>query len=369
MPYTILVGGYSNVITTLSFDPTTSPVTLKVIGTSPSGPRPSWIAPHPTDKSLIFASNEQVDGKVQLFKFKPDHITLDLIQTAWSGGAAPCHLHVSEHEVFTANFSSGTVHAIPLSVSPPALLAPRSQPIHFEFPGIGPKPNQEWSHPHQVFPDPSGKVLLVPDLGSDKIWRLARDEESESWKVKDTIEVTRGSGLRHVVFQGDDLYVINELASTVTHHSYPAEGKVQEVKTLSGLKSSDQLADNMLGAALLLARASASFPIPLIYASNRNDPHPEGDTIAIFKPKDASSGFELIGEVRMGLHHIRAVALGGEEDRYLVIGGLTGGSNLPHGVRGGGIKVFERVEGGRSLNEVAHLGEEHVEQPTAFIVL
>ncbi|KAG8852825.1 hypothetical protein FRB96_008513 [Tulasnella sp. 330] len=369
MPYTILVGGYSDFISTLSFDPTISPATLKVVGTSPAGSRPTWISRHPTDKSLIFATNEQVEGKVLLFTIKPDQ-TLDLVQTVPSGGAAPCHLHIGEGEVVAANFSSGTVLAIPLSLSPPALLEPHSEPIHFEFPGPGPKPNQEWSHPHQIFPHPSGKELLVPDLGGDKIWRLGRDEEGKPWKINGAIESpARGTGPRHAIFKGDDLYVINELTSTLTHYSYPNEGDVKEVNTLSILRSQDQFVDNMLGAALLLSEPSQSFPEPLIYVSNRNDLHPEGDTIAIFKPATAFSGVELVGEVRTGLHHIRGVALGGEEDRYLVVGGVTGGSNLPKGIKGGGIKVFERVDRGRSLKEVAHLEEEHVALPTSFLIL
>lgn len=104
MPYTILVGGYSNFISTLTFDPTTSPTTLKVVGTSPAGSRPSWISRHPTDKSLIFATNELVDGKVLLFTLKPDQ-TLDLVQTMSSGGAAPCHMYIGENEVVVANVS------------------------------------------------------------------------------------------------------------------------------------------------------------------------------------------------------------------------------------------------------------------------
>lgn len=141
------------------------------------------------------------------------------------------------------------------------------------------------------------------------------------------------------------------------------------MKTLSVLTSPDQFVDYMLGAALLLPAPSPSFPEPLIYTSNRNDPHPEGDTIAIIKPATASSEVELIGEVRTGLHHIRGVALGGEDDRYLVVGGLTDGSNLPKGIKGGGIKVFERVDQGRSLKEVAYLEEDHVDLPTSFLIL
>ena len=131
----------------------------------------------------------------------------------------------------------------------------------------------------------------------------------------------------------------------------------------------NKVADSMLLAEILLAETSPSFPEDLLYVSNRNDPHPEGDTIAIFTTEGDGTDFELVGEVRTGLHHLRAVAFGGENNKYLAVGGLSGGFQLPADVKGGGIKVFERINGGRSLKEVAHLPEEEVEGPTSLVFL
>lgn len=120
MPHTIFVGAYSNVIKTLEFDPSASPATLQVIGSSPAGTNPSWVALHPTDKSLLFATNEDGDeGKVLLFKIKSDK-TLELIHMAWSGGGGTCHLHIGEDEVVAANVSSSsdTVLSVISSVQP-----------------------------------------------------------------------------------------------------------------------------------------------------------------------------------------------------------------------------------------------------------
>lgn len=152
------------------------------------------------------------------------------------------------------------------------------------------------------------------------------------------------------------MYVLNELDSTLTAYTYGDEVKETEIKTLSLLTPPAKPAEGMLGAEILYAPASASFPEALLYASNRNEPHAEGDSIAIFSIKD---GLELVGEVRTGLKHLRAVEFGGDEDKYLVIGGLYGG----------GIKVFERVEGGRSLKEIAHLAEDAVPKPTSFVIV
>jgi 6-phosphogluconolactonase (cycloisomerase 2 family) len=107
----------------------------------------------------------------------------------------------------------------------------------------------------------------------------------------------------------------------------------------------------MLAAEILIPKPNASFPTSYIYVSNRNDPHPEKDTIAIFDPKT----MEMVGEVRTGLQHLRGMVFGGEDERWLVAGGA----------QGGGIKIFERVNGGKGLKEIAK--NEEVEAPTGFL--
>ena len=67
--------------------------------------------------------------------------------------------------------------------------------------------------------------------------------------------------------------------------------------------------------------------------SNRNDPSPEGDIISIFSVADPAK-IELVAEVRSGLKHLRGMAFGGSDDRYLIAGGA----------HGPGVKVFERTE-------------------------
>lgn len=109
----------------------------------------------------------------------------------------------------------------------------------------------------------------------------------------------------------------------------------------------------MLSAEILLPRPNASYTEPYLYASNRNDPSPEGDVIAIFSIADPEK-LELVAEVRSGLKHLRGMLFGGQDDKYLIAGG----------VRGGGVKIFERVDGGRGLKEVASAP---LEAPTGFL--
>lgn len=100
--FKILVGSYTSELVTLAFDTSVEPPTLSVQSTSKSGQSPSWIAVHPSDPSLVFATNETTDGKVQLFKLQQDG-TAQLIEERSSGGADPAHLAVSESEVIVGN--------------------------------------------------------------------------------------------------------------------------------------------------------------------------------------------------------------------------------------------------------------------------
>ncbi|KAF8627748.1 hypothetical protein AX17_006115 [Amanita inopinata Kibby_2008] len=111
----------------------------------------------------------------------------------------------------------------------------------------------------------------------------------------------------------------------------------------------------MLAAEILLPKPNGTTTTtPYVYVSNRNDPSPEGDAISIFATSKEMT-LELVAEVRTGLKHVRGMALGGPDDRWLIVGG----------VNGGGVKVFERVDGGTGLRLVAE--NEGVEAPTGFL--
>jgi len=113
-------------------------------------------------------------------------------------------------------------------------------------------------------------------------------------------------------------------------------------------------ANDMFAAEILIPPPNPTYPIPYLYVSNRNDPSPLGDIISIFDLSN-SDALELVSEVRSGLKHLRGMAFGGPNDKWLVAGG----------VNGGGVKVFERVDGGRGLRVVAE--HKDVEAPAGFL--
>ena len=166
------------------------------------------------------------------------------------------------------------------------------------------------------------------------------------------------------------MYTLTELTSNLTAHNLPplpALPKLLSITSTLQLQPGEVLGDRA-AAELLLAPAlrgdgrrsrsssSGDCPKPLLYATNRNDPSPEGDPLAIFSLEDPTTP-ALIREVHTGLRHLRGAAIGGEDGRYIIMGGMLGG----------GVKMYERIEGGRALMEIATLPD--IERPTGFLWL
>ncbi|KAI0076413.1 putative isomerase YbhE [Panus rudis PR-1116 ss-1] len=351
MVYQIYVGSYSNEIYTLSFDPDVP--SLSLISTITVGHHPSWITPDPKDPSVIFAGIEQTDGKIVTVKYddKGKGVVLGEVP---SGGGDPCTLLAHKDQLIVGNYSSGTVAFIPLSSDGPHLAS--TPKAILSFTGTGPnKDRQEASHPHQVVVHPDREELLVPDLGSDKTRRLTKDEHG-NWVAKGEVVYPPGGGPRHVAFYKDNLYTLLELTSELTAHKLPP---LPETPTLlDKVPTMKQFPPNaasagMLAAEILIPSPNSTFSTPYLYASNRNDPSPEGDTISIYSIANPEK-IEPVSEVKSGLKHLRGMAFGGPDDKYLVAGGALGG----------GVKVFERIDGGSGLKELARVD---VAAPTGFL--
>ncbi|TFK45121.1 Lactonase, 7-bladed beta-propeller-domain-containing protein [Crucibulum laeve] len=350
MTHRILVSSYTNDITTLSFD--TSAPSLTVTSITTVGYHPSWITFHPGDRSLVCAGLEQSDGKVILLKY--DEVGKGtIVAEAPSGGRDPCSLLATKEELLIANYSSGIVASLPLSSKPPYLLD--TTPRKITLSGTGPnKQRQEGSHPHQVIIQEDYQELLVPDLGADRVCRFKKVQDG-SWELRGHIQYELGGGPRHVGFYDGHLFTLLELSSKLTRHRFPPLPKLPTFVTSTPTMSNPPPSPNdMLAAEILIPRPNSTFNTPYLYLSNRNDPSPEGDIISIFAISNPET-LELVAEVRTGLKHLRGMVFGGEDDKYLVAGG----------VNGGGVKIFQRVDGGKGLKEVA--ANTSVEAPTGFL--
>ncbi|KAJ7472376.1 Lactonase, 7-bladed beta-propeller-domain-containing protein [Mycena galericulata] len=348
--FTIFAGGYDVFIAAYLFNTANS--SLSLLNKYPSGANPSWITPHPTNKNILYATNENVVGALQSFDITGSVLS-PAVDTVQSDGNAPAFaVALSTGEVAIMNYSSGNGRIIPTTTSPDKF---SNDTAVITFPP--PQQPGNVSHPHMALQH--GTEILVPDLGGDTIWRLSPTGGPARYAITGSIPQPLGSGPRHIRISGgpgssfaqptaERLYVLHELASTLTVQPIPSapNGTAHIISSAS---------------IILIPTASARFPAQYIYVSNRNTgvQAPAGDSIAIFENLDQGTPRErlsLVAQVYTGLDQIRGMQFGGEDDEYLIAGSFAGTA---------GVVIYKRVDGGRGLAEVVRNSE--VPTRTSFV--
>jgi 6-phosphogluconolactonase len=86
-----------------------------------------------------------------------------------------------------------------------------------------------------VVTDPAGRWVLAVHLGAGTVSTYELDLESGRLRLRDEVALHHGAGPRHLAFHplGTEIYVVNELDSTVTACGYdPASGRVEPRQTV-----------------------------------------------------------------------------------------------------------------------------------------
>ncbi|EUC66213.1 lactonase, 7-bladed beta-propeller, partial [Rhizoctonia solani AG-3 Rhs1AP] len=331
MAYKLLVGGYATTIATLLFNPASS--SLSNIATTSAGFNPSWIATHPTNKSVVYATQEVTPGSIFSFVVQQSG-QLTKVASVATGGGGPAHAIITSNgqEAVAMNAHFGTPYPT------------------IAFNGTGPNPSrQESSHPHQVIE--YGNEYLVPDLGADKIWRLTKSS-SGALQNSGYIQQPAGSGPRHVVTKGTTLYTLHELSSTLTQQTIPPLGSTTQPSIAASVSIVAPGSTNpsaLTAAELLLSSVSSAFPTQYLYATNRGD---TSDAVAIVSI--ANNTLNVVAHVRTGVNFIRGAALSPGDGKYLAITGQNDGSAA----------IFERINGGTGLKQIARISG--LTQPTSI---
>ena len=136
---------------------------------------PSFLVSDPA-RRILYAVHGDCDYATAL-AVDPETGSLRLLGRAATGGRNGVHqaLDPSARFLVVANYASGSVAVLP--VRPDGSLADFTQIL--ELPGpTGPhRSEQASSHPHHTVFDPSGRFLLVPDKGLDRVFVLRFDPE------------------------------------------------------------------------------------------------------------------------------------------------------------------------------------------------
>lgn len=203
------------------------------------------------DGQWLYATSLDDVGYVNRFAINPENGRLTQQERQPTGGSAPCYVSImpDAKQVLTVDYvgtgmAKGNFSVFPLTAD--GQLQPYSDFHQLSGSGVNPA-RQEASHPHMILPDPSGTLILVPDLRIDRVM-LYRLQANNTLTPNQPafLPLAAGAGPRHLAFHPTlpRLYVINELDSTITAFEFaPDYTAFTEIQTITTLP--DELSDEI----------------------------------------------------------------------------------------------------------------------------
>lgn len=280
--YLVYVGTYtgkgSEGIYSYRFDPATG--ASSAIALAAVTDNPSFLAVAPQGR-LLYAVNEldtfhdEPTGAISVFATDLQSGQLTPLQQVSSLGRGPAHVSLDHTGRFlmVANYNSGNYAVFPVGTD--GRLGPHSAFVQDVGSSVNPE-RQAGPHAHSIQVTGDNRFVLVADLGLDQllVYRFDANTGALTPGSPRFATVDPGSGPRHVAFapSGKFVYVVNEMASTVTVFAYDAgAGTLHRRETVSTLPKSFAGTNK---AAEIAVDAQGRF----LYVSNRGD-----DSIVVFR--------------------------------------------------------------------------------------
>jgi 6-phosphogluconolactonase (cycloisomerase 2 family) len=229
------------------------------------------------------------DGtEASAYRLDPTTGKLQLLNHQQTGGTNGVHLAIDATGRFVvlANYATGTVALLPINQD--GSLAPLADLTTLSGKPGPHRTEQDRSHPHHCPFDPTGRVIVVPDKGFDKVFVFRLDTARGKLIPGSPPDVASRAGAapRHVDYHPTlpYAYVINELDSTIAAYRFdPHKGVLNPIQVHTTLPST--YTGNNSGAEIAVS-ASGRF----LYGSNRGH-----DSIAIFAIDQSTGLLTSIG--------------------------------------------------------------------------
>jgi 6-phosphogluconolactonase len=188
-------------------------------------PAPSFVVAHP-DLPLLYAVTDVERAEVICLDVSDaaHPAVLDRVPT---GGSGACHLLLSRDTLtaYVAHYTTGEVAVVPLGADGRVATPEAAQLLRGE--GSGPVPRrQSGPRAHFIGYAPNGPVLLVCDLGADRIRRYEVLADGSLRADGVAAYLPPGSGPRHFAIRGDVIYVTCELDHTLRALRWDAVSRV-----------------------------------------------------------------------------------------------------------------------------------------------
>ena len=317
-PENIFVADYTGKVHTVQFTPlnaaenTTAKMTL--LHTSNSvGPKPSWLFKG-LNKERLWYSSENVDGEsgwLSRHSIAADGSLQPIGIRMIPGAPVQASFAFNNSGLFMAQYGgvtgTGTGGGVAFIKAENGEMSETNTKTYvfpnLTTPGLAP---QDLPRAHGVATDPSGRFVVVPDLGADKL-RVFGLEGSDasylSWRTDLEVQLPQGTGPRHATFfrhtPSDTtplqwyLFVVNEIKNTIMTFnatyvtvngtvSLNLSGPSREISTLAGVESKVGMIQNTKAAEIEIAPCNRFLTV-----SNRNVTSPDfqgyADGLATFE--------------------------------------------------------------------------------------
>jgi 6-phosphogluconolactonase len=268
-------GNGSQGIYVANFDGSTGQLTSPTLATQTA--QPSFLAITP-DHKFLYAINEldefqgQPVGAVSAFSIDSASGKLTLLNQVSSRGGGPAHITLDQtgRYILVANYGGGSVAVFARNSD--GSIGELTSFVRHVGSSVNPQ-RQEGPHAHCIAMSPDNRFAVVADLGIDQLLEYPFDEKHGTLGEARIVHTDPGVGPRHLVFSenGKFLYVVNELASTVTVYSYDhRDGFMKSLQSITTLPANFKGGNTSAEIAL---HPNGKF----LYASNRGD-----DSITVF---------------------------------------------------------------------------------------
>jgi 6-phosphogluconolactonase len=216
---------------------------LKPVHRTTKVENPFYLAISPNQKFLYSIHAKQFGGKeseeVAAYAIQGQSGELKFLNRQSARGSAACYLDVDAtgKTVLVANYGTGSVASLPVKAD--GSLDKAASFIQHKGSSID-RARQEAPHAHCIVISPDNRFAFAADLGLDQVmgYRLDAAGAKLAHNRQPFVRTPPGAGPRHLTYHpnGKHVYVINELANSVTMLDYETDsGILIEKQTISTL--------------------------------------------------------------------------------------------------------------------------------------
>ncbi|MCA9264275.1 MAG: lactonase family protein [Planctomycetales bacterium] len=239
-------------------------------------PDPGFLAVHPQLPVLFSTGSSNGEAVVASWRIgERGPLTLLSTQAVGDGGATHLGTDRSGRVLLTAQYGGGSAAIFP--VDSDGRIGPRGELYKHGGGSRVVEGRQDEPHAHWIGTSPDNRFVFVPDLGMDQvvIYRLHVDPPTLAHHGSGVCPP--GGGPRHMKFHpsGKFIYVLNELALTVTTFAYDTRaGTMTEIQTVPTVSEAAKAKEQFVSASEIRVHPTGAF----VYAANRGH-----DTISVFQ--------------------------------------------------------------------------------------